>query len=150
MEFNTDSYSYQRAYTFSHYPRALSGCGNGFILALSTRPLSDACTDALRKSFRARGYGENAVTYGVATDNLQKAPQLFQLIEAVDPGILVLADHESINLVQQAYQHTTPIGPVDTVAGRPVIAFSDMEQLMQNQAGKQQIWVAIKSLPVLT
>lgn len=127
----------------------LSGNPSGYLLICATDVLSKECDNALRKSFAALGYGTDALTYLVATPEVLPPKQMYRLVEAIDPGIIVAADHRMKSLLSAAYNL-----PVDQneasdtrVAGRPAVVFSDMARLMEDEAGHQQIWATLKRLP---
>lgn len=127
----------------------LSGNPNGYLLICANEEVSETCDNALCKSFAALGYGSNALTYLVATPAILQPTHLFQLMEAIDPGIVVAVDDMMKELILSAYR--LPAAQQDPscmhIGGRPAVLFSDMSHLMEDEAGRQLIWAALKTLP---
>ena len=121
----------------------------------SSRPSHDATT-ALDKTLQAFGYGNDA--FAVATTmpldpsveggDIPLDPQaLFLLVEGLDPLLIVCTDETAIETMSQAYRTTFKRNSAERVFGRPAVMFEDLDGLMASEAGKQQAWRLLKSLP---
>lgn len=150
MAITDNSYRYARAQAWERYGTQLSGCRNGYLLAVSSAPLPHNCAVALRKSFAALGYGNDALTSLVATDTLLQASELYQAVEAVDPGVILATDDAANALLCEAYRIDIPSQPDSHAGGRPFISLPDMAALMETEVGRQKIWAALKTLPKLS
>lgn len=147
MEYNSDSYSYNRAQAWQLYADLLTGCPNGYILVVSASNLSSEAKTALQKSFNALGYGSDACTYFVATHDLLSDQDLMAAVESLDPAVLIAADRASADFLAAAYRCDFPAMTQLHVFGRRSLAFDSLDDLMATDEGHQKIWAALKTLP---
>lgn len=147
MEQNTDSYSFSRLQAWKNHGGLLSGCPNGYILVVSSFSLSSESKIALRKSFAALGYGLDACTYLVATPDMLTDDGLMAVVEGIDPGVLIAADHSSADFLATAYRSSFPTMTEVRIFGRRALAFDSFDTLMESDTGHQKIWAALKTLP---
>ena len=125
-------------------------------VSLSTRPLGKEAVNALDKSLAAFGYGSDACSFVTSTprnpeveggDIALDSRALFLLMEALDPLIVICADDGSTQLFGKAYRMDLATDVAVRVFGRPVVAFRDLNALMQTDDGRQKAWKLLKSLP---
>jgi hypothetical protein len=150
MTITDDSYGFARSAAWDSYAARLSGCRNGYLLVVCTTPLRSDCAEALQKSFHALGYGTDAVTYLVATDELLQTSELYRAVEAIDPGVILATDDQANALLCQTYGIAAPSQPAARAGGRPFLSLPDMASLMERDKGRQKIWAALKTLPKLS
>ena len=144
------SYELSAIEVLTTYESFLTGTADDVLLAVSFSPLDTAARYALERSATALGFGEGRLAYATIIDasgqSLTEA-ELLELIEGLDPLCLIVTDEVAAQLVGLAYEQ-----PLDaktrTVAGRRVAHFDDLGALLDNEAGKQQVWHALKQLPV--
>lgn len=139
-------------------PSANAGNGVAYLFCvLSSTPLSDQAKQALRNSAQSLGYAEGcffAVTHALDGSGEMSPKELFDLIEGVDPLVLVAADAQAMSALSLAYR--LPSGPRDIqpdrfqrVLGRNTVAFRSFEDLLATPQKKQQAWALLKQLPKL-
>ena len=105
-------YGTYRAAAFTQHADHLSGAENGLICIVSSLPLGSDATNALTKSFEALGYGPDPCTFltlqsrtsshvgmegepGQAPKDSLTAKDLFSVVEALDPVIVVSCDQQA-------------------------------------------------------
>lgn len=120
-------------------------------LVLSEHALTAAAHEALIKSLASLGYGDKGVAFALlnAEGTALGAPEVFSIIEGLDPLCLVVADEASARLLSQAYR--CPIAPdaYMRLLGRPSAVFKSFESMLADAAEKQRAWAVLKRIPKL-
>ncbi len=134
----------------------LTGSQPCVVLALSAQPLEDAGRNAIERSLESFGYGPSACTYAALSpadpsaeggDVSLDAQALFLLVESIDPVCFICADAESARVLGDAYRMAFDLDAPARVFGRPAVVFRSLSTLLSTDAGKQQAWRLLKSLP---
>ena len=134
----------------------LSGAQNGAVLALSTRPLGESTRFAIARSAEKFGYGTDACTFAALLptdtdddkDIVPLDPQaLFLLVEGLDPLCVICADERATECLGRAFRESYPLDATIRAFGRSGVAFRNLDALLSDEAGKQQAWHLLKSLP---
>lgn len=135
----------------------LSGNPEGVFGVVSARALGAEATRALESSARKLGFGDRPCFFcalhmnsgegepGSAAETLNGA-DLFELIEALDPIVLVAADSEAARALSEAYR--TEVAPIarSRVLGRTTVAFRSFEGMLAEARDKQIAWALLKQL----
>lgn len=87
----------------------------------------------------AKGAGADAGTLA--------AVDLFELIEGLDPNVLVAADAAAAQALSTAYRAEVPPGSTARLLGRSAVTFRSFEDQLANQNRKQKAWALLKRLP---
>lgn len=160
-------YGTYRAAAFKQHPDHLSGAPNGLICALSSLPLGPDATNALTKSFETLGYGPDPCTFvtlqsrasshvgmegeaGLPPKDTLNPQDLFSLLEAVDPVILVSCDQQATSLLSSAYRIALPPFGSAKIFGRFGCFLPGLSTMLATDKGKQQVWAHLKALPART
>ena len=75
------------------------------------------------------------------------APSLMNIIEALDPRVVVACDDESSRKLEAIYRQEIGHNATGRLLGRTVLSFDAFETLLQTPQGKQQAWALLKKLP---
>ena len=75
------------------------------------------------------------------------ASSLMNIIEALDPRLVVACDDETSRKLETAYRQEVGRNAVGRLFGRTILAFDAFEALLQTPQGKQQAWALLKKLP---
>ena len=129
-------------------------CGNrsGFICVVSNTALSDTARNALDASMEQLGYGARACTFialyeaSESTTAPLTARELLELVEGLDPAILIAADAESARTLGEAFRATIPLLDYSHVAGRATVAFASFQSMLAEMQDKQKAWALLKRL----
>ena len=160
-------YGTYRATAFTQHADHLSGAENGLICIVSSLPLGSDATNALTKSFEALGYGPDPCTFltlqsrtsshvgmegepGQAPKDSLTAKDLFSVVEALDPVIVVSCDQQATNLLSTAYRQALPPFGSAKIFGRFGCFLPGISTMLATDKGKQQVWAHLKALPVRT
>ena len=149
---NSNMYFHAINEAWSHFAAHLSGNRNGFICVVSNSALSDTARNALDASMERLGYGSGACTfialYEASADAVTPlaARKLLELVEELDPAILVAADAESARMLGEAFRVTIPLQDYSHVAGRATVAFASFQSMLGEMQDKQKAWALLKRL----
>ena len=135
------------------YGEFIDGTPSAVILVLSAKPLAPVAVNALRASFASFGYGEEACAW-VTLENTDPAfrgmvlgaPETMNVVEGLDPLIVVAADEQSVETLGHAYRREIPRDATSRLLGRPIAAFRDFRSMLDNEKTKQQAWSSLKQL----
>ncbi|MBQ6455301.1 MAG: hypothetical protein IJJ32_04365 [Eggerthellaceae bacterium] len=139
-----------RAWTL--YARHLDGNRDGFICVVGNNDLSGVARNALEASMEKLGYGSRACTFIALVDASAEAgaplsaQQLLELIELLDPAILIAADEESARALSEAFRTKIPLFDLSRIAGRATVAFSSFQGMLDSMPDKQKAWATLKRL----
>ena len=147
---NSNMYEVNATDVLEAYGEFIDGTPAAVILVLSAKPLTPRAADALRASF---GYGEEACAW-VMLENTDPAfrgvelgaPETMNVIEGLDPLIMVAADQPSIDTLNRAYHTEIPVDAASRLLGRPIAAFRDFTEMLKEEKTKQQAWSSLKQL----
>lgn len=134
------------------YAAHVKGNRTGFICVISNTALSATACNALDASMEKLGYGSRACTfitlYGASADASAplSAHKLLELIEDLDPAIMVAADAESARALGEAFRATIPLQDLSHVAGRATVAFASFQSMLGEMQDKQKAWALLKRL----
>ncbi len=129
-------------------------CSFLFCVVCARTP-SSAVIEALSSSAQALGY-QKAACFFVSTlrDSAERLgpPDLFRLIEGIDPLVLIAADKEAAEELGQAYRdaqgpHLFERDKYQRILGRDAVVFSSFEALLEKPEDKQKAWSLLKKLP---
>lgn len=83
---------------------------------------------------------------GGQLDSQLDAATLFEVVEGIDPIVLVAADSEAARALSQAYR--TEIAPLarSRALGRTTVAFRSFEDMLGSPQDKQVAWALLKKL----
>ena len=146
---STKLYGQDRANAWESQQQRLSGNANSLICVISSTPLAPLTQQALEKSFQALGHGPNPCTYLTLQDQSSDSlgeKELFSLVEALDPIILVIADAAAIEACQKAWRSQVPPHAQFKLFGRKARAFANLDAWVADEKGKQRVWSLLKSL----
>lgn len=149
----------------------LSGQPDAAFGVVSARPLSADATRALESSARKLGFGDRpcffctlhaqgrAGTSGDAATTGENGPAdsaaqpdpidasaLFEVIEGLDPIVLVAADSEAARALSEAYRVEVAPMARSRVFGRTTVAFRSFEAMLGEAQDKQIAWALLKQL----
>lgn len=138
---------------WERYPSHLSGLLSGPVCVVSNKGMPAAAVEALEASASALEYGKRPITYVTlcAQGNGDEKPalsgkQLFGIIEAIDPLVLIAADSQSIAALSHAYRaEFTPNAPA-RLLGRTAVGFVDFAGMLGSPDAKQKAWAHLKRL----
>ncbi len=144
----SNMYRYTLERAWEKYASCLGGQKASVVCVVSRRALGEEASRALQSSFARLGYGLAPCTF-LSLDN--KPPlgenELFELVEALDPLVVVVTDRSSTDLLAQSFRQDIPTGRLCRVFGRDFAAFDSFESMLGDNAEKQQAWALLKSLP---
>ena len=122
----------------------LSGNTAGIVLVLSTEPIAAVAESALEKGFAALGFGDGACTFA----QVKGLPEgeLFELVEGVDPLLLVVADADAAKLYAEAARQPLPLLGKARLFGREPRAFSHLNGMFETEADRQAVWRLLNSM----
>ena len=140
---------------FASYIERASETRNSIVLTLSTIALGQAPRNAVEKSFAALGYAGDIHTYATMlphdttpSEGVMLDPQaVFLLVEGLDPLFVIAADHTASQTLGAAYRTEYAPDSAIRVFGRPAVAFANLDELLETDAGKQKAWRLFKSIP---
>ena len=72
--------------------------------------------------------------------------RLRELLEAIDPVILIACDTQAALRYEEAYQTHVKRDECNFSFGRPFLAFRDFETALLSDTSKQKAWAALKKL----
>lgn len=101
--------------------------------------------DAIEKSMAALGLGDEACTYAVLADCIDR-DALFLLVEGIDPLYVVCTDAAAARRLGETYRTEYPLDAAARVFGRPAAVFGDLESLIATEPGKRRAWELFKTL----
>lgn len=151
--------------TWEKHRAHLAGSRDGTFGVISANPLNAEATRALLNSARKLGYGKNPCFFcslriasgQIAPANYTEAQaaeacsslspsDLFEIIEGLDPIVLVAADSEATRALSEAYR--TEVAPLarSRVLGRATVAFRSFEAMLAAPQDKQIAWALLKRL----
>lgn len=114
---------------------------------VSTGEVSAAARDALRNSARALGYSSKDMAFVRLTNGALTTPQLFELIEGLDPLAMVVCDLNAQQVLEQAYRTSLPNNDCARLLGKPCCCFANFDAMLGSEQTKQQAWAILKLLP---
>lgn len=126
--------------------------GRLLALALSSEELNQVGRNAIEKSLQALGYGTGCCAFATMTTDGTKLgeQELLALTEGIDPLLLIICDARCAEALTKAYRAQVEPGSAGRLLGRPYVAFSNFESLMETPEGKQRAWALLKRLPKLS
>lgn len=140
---------------WERYADRLAGLLSGPVCVVSNEVLPEKATEALEASANALEYGRGSITYVTlqarsATADGPQAPlsgkQLFGIIEAVDPLVLIATDSQAMAALSHAYRaEFSPNAPA-RLFGRTAVGFVDFARMLNEPADKQKAWAHLKRL----
>lgn len=150
---NSNMYEVNAIDVLEAYGEFIDGTPQAIALVLSRRPLSQRASTALRASFASFGYGEEALAWVVMENTdpafrgmVLGAPETMNIIEGLDPLMLVAADEGSVDALRTAYHRDIPLDAAARLLGRPIAAFRDFTAMLENEKTKQDAWSSLKQL----
>ncbi|MDO5117185.1 MAG: hypothetical protein Q4D34_01650 [Eggerthellaceae bacterium] len=149
---NSNMYYHTIDRAWDLYACHLEGNRDGFICVISNASLSDAARNALEASMEKLGYGSRACTFISLADASSdavaplSAQTLLELIELLDPAILVAADAESARALSEAFRTRLPLFDLSHIAGRATVAFASFTGMLDSMPNKQKAWAILKRL----
>ena len=122
---------------------------------VSGESLSETARAAFSSSAEALGYGKAGCFFITLNGQRSLEPkEAFELIEGIDPLVMVVADKAAANVLSLAYR--TAEGPrvieplkVQAILGRDSVVFDSFEGMLGTAAAKQRAWALLKKLPHL-
>lgn len=142
-------YSAGRAAVLGAYESCISGNDAGLFVVVFGPDCGDASREALCKSASALGYGPDGVTFVDLSARSLSAAELYEVLEGLDPIVVVCAGAEAVRQFSEAYRCQVAPHAAQRVQGREVRAFPQIDGQMESNEGKQAVWRALKSLPHL-
>lgn len=152
-ERNPVYFSAQEAW--ERYPDHLGGLLSGPLCVVSNDTLPKNAGDALEASANALEYGQHAITYVTiqpqsAHNDETRTPlsgkQLFGIVEAIDPLVIVATDSQSMAALSHAYRSEfSPAAPA-RLFGRTAVGFVNFPGMLDEPAEKQKAWAHLKRL----
>lgn len=150
---NSNMYEVNAADVLEAYGEFIDGTPQAVILVLSARPLPPRAVDALRASFASFGYSEESCAW-VTLENTDPAfrgvtlgaPETMNVVEGLDPLIIVAADTQSTETLRLAYHADIPLDAASRLLGRPIAAFRDFAGMLGNEKTKHEAWSSLKQL----
>lgn len=132
------------------YADYVSGPASTLVCALSNHPLGAAAREAVEKSMAALGYG-SAVTFAtLSVDDIALSVQdLFVLVEGIDPIAVIATDEMSAHALSKAHRGEIRPDAAGRLFGRDVVAFRNLEGMLDTPDKKQRAWQLFKKLPKL-
>lgn len=149
---NSNMYYHAIDKAWTLYARHLDGNRDGFICVIGSTALSEVARNALEASMEKLGYGFRACTFISLVDTSAdvaaplSARQLLELIELLDPAILIAADEESARALSEAFHTKIPLIDLSHIAGRATVAFTSFQGMLGSMADKQKAWATLKRL----
>lgn len=149
---NSNMYFHAIDVAWERFAAHLGGNRSGYICVVSNTALSDVACNALDASTERLGYGSRACTfvtlYGASASAAEPlaAHELLELIERLDPAILIAADAESARKLGEAFRTTIPMMDLSHVAGRATVAFPSFQGMLAEMQDKQKAWALLKRL----
>ena len=135
------------------YGEFVDGTPKAIAMVLSARPLPPRAADALRASFASFGYEDEAIAW-VTLENTDPAfrgavlgaPETMNIIEGLDPLMLIATDEQSTETLQAAYHRPIALDTPSRLLGRPLAAFRDFSAMIEQEKTKQSAWSSLKQL----
>lgn len=133
---------------------AALGYGEGACAFAALTPANDAAEASTNLAAGAAHPGTDLATGtphpgGDSEGILLGANDVLSIVEGLDPLAVVAADTASAALLARAYRTSVQPDDATRVLGRPCIAFSQLESMMESSSGKQKAWALLKKLPKL-
>ncbi|MBR5260187.1 MAG: hypothetical protein IKV48_06950 [Eggerthellaceae bacterium] len=137
--------------TLELYGDFVEGDGRKLVLILGSEPkgLSSHAKSALGNSMSKLGYGHDCCSFATTStlDGGQLGPHdAFTLIEGLDPLLVIAADAHAANIISQAYRTPITLDDIARPLGRPCLAFSSFEHMLESEDGKQRAWALMKKV----
>lgn len=140
---------------WERYANHLEGMLSGPVCVISSQTLASAATKALEASAKALEYGQSCITYVTLTqrtvDDEQEqttlsGKQLFGIIEAIDPLVLIATDSQAVAALSHAYHVEFPTNGPARLFGRNAVGFVDFANMLNESDEKQRAWAHLKRL----
>ena len=137
------------------YAAHLSGRRDGVFGVVSGRPLDDTAARALENSARKLGYGDSPCVFftlrgadaaSAGGGQPLDAAAVFEVIEGIDPIVLVAADSDAARALSDAYRCEVAPMKRSRVFGRTTVAFRSFEDMLASPQEKQAAWALLKQL----
>ena len=144
MARNGNIYAYARANQMDVHADRISGAEDGLVLIVFTEEPADEARNALEKSFDAIGYDARACAYA-NLDELEPGAA-FELVEGIDPLVLVACDAQAAELCARAARQPFPELQPMRLFGRDARAFTHLNGMLSTETDRQRVWHALKSL----
>lgn len=150
---NSNMYEVNATDVLEAYGEFIDGSPRAVVLAISRRPLPPRAADALRASCASFGYDAEAIAWltlestdAAFKDMLLGAPETMNIVEGLDPLIMVAADEDSVEALRTAYHRDIPLNAATRLLGRPLAAFRDFPAMLKDERTKQEAWSSLKQL----
>ncbi len=132
------------------YSDYVSGSRTTLACAIGGHGASDAARHALESSMAALGYGDAVAFATLSADDIALSDSdLFNLVEGIDPLVIVAADALAAARLSRAYRQDVPTDDACRIFCRSAVAFKDLESMLATPEGKQRAWALLKKLPRL-
>ena len=137
-------YAYARMHQMDVHADRVCGSKDGLVLVVFTEEPASEARNALEKSFDAIGYDARSCAYaGLA--GLEPGA-VFELVEGIDPLVLVACDAQAAELCAQAARQPFPALQPTRLFGRDARAFAHLNEMLSTETDRQRVWHALKSL----
>ena len=137
-------YARTREQAMKDHAERLSGNSAGIVLVLFTEPIAAVAESALEKGFAALGFGEDACTFAQVKDLAET--DLFNLVEGIDPLLLVVTDADAAKLYAGVVRQPLPLLGKARLFGRETRAFPHLNSMFETEADRQTVWRLLKSM----
>lgn len=135
------------------YGEFVDGTPRAVAVVLSARPLPPRAANALRASFASFGYEDETIAW-VTLENTDPAfrgavlgtPETMNIIEGLDPLMLIATDEQSAEVLHAAYHRPVPLDAPSRLLGRPLAAFRDLDAMLEQEKTKQEAWSSLKQI----
>jgi hypothetical protein len=144
MQASGNIYAHARRGVVAKHEDRLEGNPDGLVLVVFTETLEDAARNALAKSFDAIGLSAQSCLYA-QVEGLSK-PEMFELVEGIDPLALVACDEKAALLCAQAARQPFPLMRKVRLFGREARAFTRLNGMFKLESDRQTVWRLLKSL----
>lgn len=168
--FTDNLYGHARADVWRRFADHLEGAPSG-VIAIVEGTTENRSHDAFEKIFAALGYGAVACTFvklnrdageidGTAEPAalldadkpFPSSPELgertlFEVLEGLDPLIIVMSDKTAVQACSRAYRQDVPLLREFRLFGHRALAFSDFAAMLDDEEQKQKAWAQLKTLP---
>lgn len=140
---------------WERYANHLEGLLSGPVCVVSSQTLTQTAAEALEASAKALEYGQNCITYVSLkqhTDDAEQkqttlsGKQLFGIIEAIDPLVLIATDSQAVAALSHAYHAEFPTNGSARLFGRTAVGFIDFASMLNEPGEKQRAWAHLKRL----
>lgn len=144
MSEGTNIYAYARERIMDEQGERITGNPSGVVLAVFTEPPGDAARNALDKSFQRLEFGAGACTFADLSG--LAAGDVFDIVEGMDPLLLVATDEAAASSCADALRTPFPLERQARVSGREARAFRNLNAMFGTERDRQLVWHLLKSM----